>query len=79
MPFVLRIPSSGFAARNAKDHQAAAEKYLAASTAAEREKLFKEDGVRYYEFSRLSYFDPIRMTIVDPMHNLFLGMYLHYY
>ena len=30
-------------------------------------------GARYSELLRLPYFDCIRFTIVDPMHNLFLG------
>lgn len=28
---------------------------------------------RYYEFSRLPYFDPVRQIIVDPRHFIFLG------
>lgn len=38
-----------------------------------RERLEKEYGVRYSVLLELEYFDPIRMTIIDPMHNLFLG------
>ena len=30
-------------------------------------------GCRYSVLLELSYFDPVRMNIVDPMHNLFLG------
>ncbi|TDL25412.1 hypothetical protein BD410DRAFT_813632 [Rickenella mellea] len=39
-----------------------------------RKKLFKEHHARYYELSRLPYFDPVRMTIIDPMHNILLGI-----
>ena len=33
-------------------------------------------GVRYSELFRLEYFDPIRMHVIDPMHNLLLGLSL---
>ena len=33
----------------------------------------RETGVRYTVLLELPYFDPARMCIIDPMHNLFLG------
>ncbi|KAG1448043.1 hypothetical protein G6F56_009062 [Rhizopus delemar] len=39
----------------------------------EREKLEKENGTRWSELHRLSYFDCIRCSLVDPMHNLYMG------
>ena len=36
-----------------------------------------ELGCRYSILLELPYFDPVRMTIVDPMHNLFLGSAKH--
>ena len=39
--------------------------------------LEKKYGVRYSELFRLSYFDPIRMHVIDPMHNLLLGTAKH--
>ena len=38
-----------------------------------REKKESELGCRYSILLKLPYFDPIRMTIIDPMHNLYLG------
>ena len=38
-----------------------------------REKMESELGCRYSALLDLSYFDPVRMTVIDPMHNLFLG------
>lgn len=32
-----------------------------------------QTGIKYSVLIELDYFDPIRFTIVDPMHNLFLG------
>ncbi|OAD79051.1 hypothetical protein PHYBLDRAFT_62186 [Phycomyces blakesleeanus NRRL 1555(-)] len=39
----------------------------------ERTRLEKENGTRWSELHRLSYFDPVRFTVIDPMHNLYLG------
>ena len=35
--------------------------------------LESQSRVRYSILTELPYFDPIRFTVVDPMHNLFLG------
>lgn len=37
----------------------------------------KEYGFRYSALIELPYFDPIRHTVIDPMHNLFLGTAKH--
>ena len=37
-----------------------------------------ESGCRYSVLLKLPYFDALRMLIVDPMHNLFLGSAKHY-
>lgn len=42
-------------------------------TEEERTAFFSKYGVRWSEFVRLTYFDCIRMTLIDPMHNLLLG------
>ncbi len=34
-------------------------------------------GVRYSILLALPYFDPIKFTVIDPMHNLFLGTGKH--
>ncbi|OAD67783.1 hypothetical protein PHYBLDRAFT_174102 [Phycomyces blakesleeanus NRRL 1555(-)] len=48
-----------------------------AESDAERAVLEKQHGTRFSKLHRLHYFDPIRCTIVDPMHNLFLGTAKH--
>ena len=50
-----------------------AQRWLAAQNWSERQQLERETGVRWSQLHRLSYFDTIRCTVVDPMHNLFLG------
>lgn len=48
-----------------------------AKTKSERDKLESRHGCRYSVLLDLPYFDPIRMTIIDPMHNLLLGTAKH--
>ena len=52
----------------------AAERWLNCTNQENREKVFAETGVRWSELTRLPYWDPFRHGIVDPMHNLFLGI-----
>ena len=39
----------------------------------ERSQLESKLGCRYSVLLKLPYFDPVRMSIIDPMHNLYLG------
>jgi hypothetical protein len=42
-----------------------------------RNRLESHYGYRYSALLDLPYFDPVRMTVIDPMHNLFLGSAKH--
>ena len=46
---------------------------LDCTTGQDREKLESEYGTRFPVLAELPYFDTVRMSIVDPMHNLYLG------
>lgn len=59
--------------RNLEVHKEIVKKIVRSKTKTSREKLEKEYGVRYSVLLELAYFDPVTMTIIDPMHNLFLG------
>ena len=48
-----------------------------ANTATERTTIERTNGARYTELLRLPYFDVIRYHVIDPMHNLFLGIAKH--
>ena len=39
-----------------------------------REKIVEHTGVRWSQLLRLPYFDPARFVVIDPMHNLLLGL-----
>lgn len=44
-----------------------------AATQAERNTLERQNGTRWSELHRLAYFDIVRCTVIDPMHNLYAG------
>ncbi|KAL5521122.1 hypothetical protein ACEPAG_9044 [Sanghuangporus baumii] len=62
-----------FEPRTAQEHRMYSDEYRDASLA-DREVLFRRTGVRYAESTRLPYFDPIVMGVIDPMHNILLGI-----
>lgn len=59
--------------RNAETHRRHATQWLQADTT-KCLALFQETGVRWSSLLRLPYIDPIRFTVVDTMHNLYLGL-----
>ncbi|OSC96548.1 hypothetical protein PYCCODRAFT_1378951 [Trametes coccinea BRFM310] len=60
--------------RTAQTHRQFAERWQNAASVDEREKIFAASGVRWSELLRLPYWDPINFTVVDSMHNLYLGL-----
>ena len=68
--YVMR---SGYKERDSIQHIIQAYEYASLATEQVQEAFFKKNGVRWFEFARLPYFDPVRMTIIDPMHNLLIG------
>lgn len=58
-------------------HREVCGKISKCSLKSEKENLEKKHGVRVSCLLDLDYFDPIRMTPIDPMHNLFLGTAKH--
>lgn len=66
----LRIPVTE------KEYRLRASKWKNAKSKAERDKIFKEYGVRWSVLLDLPYWDPPRFTIIDSMHTVLLG-HLH--
>lgn len=64
--------SSVFEERTGEEHRNHAFEYQDLSPL-ERKAFFDKYSTRFSEFCRLSYFNPITMTIIDPMHNILLG------
>ncbi len=51
--------------------------YLQAKTKSEKESIVRQHGCRYSVLQDLPYFSVVRNTIIDPMHNLYLGTAKH--
>ncbi|KNE87441.1 hypothetical protein PSTG_19174, partial [Puccinia striiformis f. sp. tritici PST-78] len=49
-----------------------------AITLEDRKEIFATYGVRYSILFELPYFDPLANAIVEPMHNIFLGLLKHH-
>lgn len=60
--------------RSASEMRDNAQAWKKASTTARQDDIFHMSGVRYSELWRLPYWDPTRQLVVDPMHNLLLGI-----
>ncbi|KJA21043.1 hypothetical protein HYPSUDRAFT_1089591 [Hypholoma sublateritium FD-334 SS-4] len=70
----------GFRERTDKEHRAMMDEYLKCGTATARAAFVTLNATRYAELSRLPYFDICQMIVIDPMHNLFLGLVkTHFY
>ena len=63
--------------RTVKDHIDAGNEHRKCTTQAARDIVEKNSGVRYSVLNQLPYFDPPRMCVIDPMHNLLLGTAKH--
>ena len=63
--------------RDSKTHIDKALAAMQANTADSRASIESSYGARYSELFSLSYYDVIRYHVVDPMHNLFLGIAKH--
>lgn len=59
--------------RQNEEHRRQAAEINNQTSQEDADKLTSLYGTRYTELHRLPYFDCVRFTIVDPMHNLFLG------
>lgn len=58
-------------------HREKSDEHLNADTKHQQKLIEKVYGIRYSVLTKLPYFNPIRHTIIDPMHNLFLGTAKH--
>lgn len=48
-----------------------------ANTLAKQHEIEREFGIRFTELIHLPYFDTVRFTVIDPMHNILLGSAKH--
>ena len=60
--------------RSKEKHNRHSVKLLDCSTRKQYEEKAKQYGIHYSILTKLDYFDAVRFHIIDPMHNLFLGI-----
>ncbi|KAH9858844.1 hypothetical protein C2E23DRAFT_880266 [Lenzites betulinus] len=60
--------------RSYQQHWENAQEWKALETRKECDEHFKKHGSRWADIMRLPYYDCIKMTVIDPMHNLLLGV-----
>ncbi|KIJ50240.1 hypothetical protein M422DRAFT_44405 [Sphaerobolus stellatus SS14] len=70
----LDVHPSLYPRRTAQEHRQMAFEWRDAVSQTAQVNAFKKNGIRYIELLRLPYWDPTCFTVVDPMHNLFLGL-----
>jgi hypothetical protein len=71
---INNLDQEAWPTRTREAQKKAAEDWRDATTKGERQRLFKQNGVRWSPFWILEYFDPVKMSVIDGMHNLFLGL-----
>jgi hypothetical protein len=72
--FHILCPVIAFRRRTNEEHCQLGETYRQLSTATARKNFVKEHATRYCQLSRLPYFNLVKQIVIDPMHNLFLGL-----
>ena len=63
--------------RDINEHRFFANKYLRACTLLDQKKILHESGIKFSELLNIPYFDIVRCHVIDPMHNIFLGLAKH--
>ncbi|KAJ7205556.1 hypothetical protein GGX14DRAFT_568891 [Mycena pura] len=63
-----------FPARDGEEHRRLCKMHKELSTQEEKDEFLATYGAQWTEIARIDYFDLVRYTIVDPMHNLLLGV-----
>ncbi len=71
---IENIDQATWRKRSGEKHKKHANMWKAAQTQKDRDKIFKKYGVRWSELHRLSYWNPVYFTVVDSMHNHYLGL-----
>ena len=59
--------------RSVEEHREKGFEWKHSKTLSARHKIEQEYGARFSELLRLPYFDTVRFSVVDPMHNILLG------
>ena len=74
MCYVICLFVVAFCCRTSEEHRRLGDNYRQLSTPTARKNFIKEHATHYSELSQLPYFDMVKQIVIDPMHNLLLGL-----
>ncbi|KAF7372218.1 hypothetical protein MVEN_00081200 [Mycena venus] len=66
--------ANAFKPRTNEEQRELGAKYQKLKNNSQRDKFVKEHATRYTQLSRLPYFDLVQQIVIDPMHNLLMGL-----
>ncbi|KAI9059822.1 hypothetical protein FKP32DRAFT_1535489, partial [Trametes sanguinea] len=72
------IDVASWVPRSCEAHKAAARAWRDKTTTAQRDAAFRSNSTRWSELLNLPYWDPIKYTVIDSMHNHYLGLLKHH-
>ncbi|KAA1479136.1 hypothetical protein DENSPDRAFT_788840 [Dentipellis sp. KUC8613] len=75
---IENLERSTWPRRDFEEHLKLARAWRDAQTKEEQDQIYDERGVRWSELLRLPYWNPFQHTVIDTMHNLFLGLLHHH-
>jgi hypothetical protein len=75
--FKYYSPITAFHPWTNDEHRQLGDEYLHLSTPTACKNFMKEHATRYCQLSCLPYFNLVKQIIIDPMHYLFLGMFIN--
>lgn len=70
---------SGFKPRTDQQQRALGNQYHALTNPTVHKNFVREHATHYTQLSCLPYFDLVQQIVIDPMHNLFLGLVKTYF
>lgn len=71
------VNRSDWIPRKSDEHKVNAQAHKSCNTLTNQKAIERDTGVRYSVLNELPYFDPPRMCVIDPMHNMLLGTSKH--
>lgn len=75
---LIDLDYTGWQSRTTDEQREAGRQWQNAQDNTARSIIFESTGVRCSALHRLPYWDAVRYVVVDPMHNLFLGLVQHH-
>ncbi|EIW77539.1 hypothetical protein CONPUDRAFT_41162, partial [Coniophora puteana RWD-64-598 SS2] len=75
---ISNLVKASWPERSSDQHLHDAKRWKNAKNEGERQKMAMRRGTRWSELLRLTYWDPLKFTVLDAMHNLFLGEFQHH-